>query len=95
MEKLKEINSKTLYEKDPYLVEICAGGAEYKDMGIAFTDYDKVADYIINAFCNEGIHDLDAYADFRFYLLSVLENHGINGHFETALKAATDRDETL
>ena len=42
MKKLKEINSKTLYEKDPYLVEICAGGAEYKDMGIAFTDYDKV-----------------------------------------------------
>ena len=101
MKKLKEINSKTLYEKDPYLVEICAGGAEYKDMGIAFTDYDKVADYIINAFCNEGIHDLDAYADFRFYLLSVLENHGINGsnrllhHFETALKAAADRNETL
>ena len=58
MEKLKEINSKTLYEKDPYLVEICAGGAEYKDMGIAFTDYDKVADYIINAFFTDHLYTL-------------------------------------
>lgn len=101
MEKIKEFYSKTSSNKDPYLVAICTGGLEYMDMGISLTDYDKVADYIITAFCNEGIYDLHSYADFRTYMQRVLDRHGISGtdykqdHFSRAIQIAADRDQSL
>lgn len=101
MEKIKEFYSKTSSNKDPYLVAICTGGLEYMDMGISLTDYDKVADFIVTAFCNEGIYDLHSYADFRTYMQRVLDRHGINGtdykqdHFSRAIQIAADRDQSL